>query len=205
MLRLCFSAAAPIEWARLRRASHKLRAASEFAAAGPHTLDFHDRRAAAREQNKQKTWATSIRFVWPPLWIRLPRVHRELGPLANGALRMSPVHVTMETDGERPAQIVRSSPWRHSLLSLTLVVPLGTRHLSLRRLTDLQARLKKLAAMSSPDSAYKHHDVRKTLETLPRLPELTHFECDGLVPTARELANLARAFPALQDARRSAS
>jgi hypothetical protein len=39
--------------------------------------------------------------------------------------------------------------------------------------------------------------VRKTRLTLPRLPAVTRFECDGQVPDTELLVHWARVFPAL--------
>jgi hypothetical protein len=194
---LVFACLSPGEWVRLRRASSSLGTASELAAAGPSTLDFYDREAAAREAvdlAMRRPLAQKIHGIY----VSLSEHHRRLAPLPATALRMSPRCVTMETDPARLLQATNSVAWRDSVRSLTLVLPVGQQRQLLGPLQDLQKRLTALVLLTPPDAIRDANAIIHTVSSLPVLSHVARFECAGLVPSGDALANLSHAFPALR-------
>ena len=218
---LVFAATAPTDWVRLRRVSRNLGATAALVAAGPRTLDFYDRKAQLHEHafyGGEEPLAPDIDFYIggteatashraaslaaasvDPTPKMAGRCRSHLTPLPKSALLMSPTHVTLEADTERLTQLAQCAAWRNSLRSLTLVLPVWQQLLELGPLNNLRTRLTRLSVLAPlPEDNRDEAVVRKTLLTLPRLPSVTHFECDGQVPDTELLAHWARVFPALE-------
>jgi hypothetical protein len=170
-----------------------------LAGTGPCTLDFYDREV---QLHAHAIYAGDIEpdatVATDPTPKTVGRCRTRLTLLPKSALLMSPAHVTLEADTERLAPITRCAAWCKSLRSLTLVSPIWRQFLELGSLENLRTRLTRLSVLAPlPKDNRVETSVRKTRLTLPRLPAVTRFECDGQVPDTELLVHWARVFPAL--------